>query len=63
MMSNIAIYIIDYNACLEYLTKYVSKAESISDIARDTFVSVVENLNQTEQICYSEIGDKICRQK
>ena len=40
--------IIDYNACLEYLAKYASKAEKISDVARDAFVSVVEKLNGTE---------------
>ncbi|XP_066921730.1 uncharacterized protein [Clytia hemisphaerica] len=42
--------IIDYNACLEYLAKYASKAEKISDVARDAFVSVVENLKGTEQM-------------
>lgn len=42
--------IIDYNACLEYLAKYASKAEKISDVARDAFVSVIENLKGTEQM-------------
>ena len=42
--------IIDNNACLEYLAKYASKSENISDVARDAFVSVVENLKGTEQM-------------
>ena len=42
--------IIDYNACLEYLAKYASKAEKISDVARDAFVSVFENLKGNEQM-------------
>lgn len=42
--------IVDFNACLEYLAKYASKAEKISDVARDAFVSVVENLNGNEQM-------------
>ena len=42
--------IIDYNACLEYLAKYASKSEKISDVARDAFISVVENLKGTEQM-------------
>lgn len=41
--------IIDYNACLEYIAKYASKAEKISDVARNAFVSVVENLKGTEE--------------
>ena len=36
--------IIDHHACIEYLAKYASKAEKMSSVARDTFVSVVNNL-------------------
>ena len=36
--------VIDYHSCLEYLTKYASKAEKISSVARDAFVSVVTKL-------------------
>ena len=37
--------IIDYHSCVEYLTKYASKAEKLSSVARDAFVSVVTNHN------------------
>ena len=37
--------VIDYHSCIEYLTKYTSKAETLSAVARDSFVSVVTKLN------------------
>ena len=36
---------IDYHSCVEYLTKYASKAEKLSNVARDAFVSVVNKLD------------------
>ena len=42
--------IIDYTACLEYLAKYASKPEKLSDVVRDAFVHVVDNLKGTEHI-------------
>ena len=36
--------IIDYHSCVEYLTKYASKAEKLSTVVRDAFTSVVSNL-------------------
>ena len=36
--------IIDYHSCVEYLTKYASKAEKLSDVVRDAFTSVVSKL-------------------
>ena len=35
--------IIDYPSCVEYLTKYTSKAEKLSSVARYAFVSVITN--------------------
>ena len=37
--------IIDYHSCVEYLTKYTSKAEKLSSVARNAFVSVITNHN------------------
>ena len=37
--------VIDYHSCVEYLTKYASKAEKLSNVARDAFVSVVNKLD------------------
>ena len=39
--------IVDYKACLEYLSKYASKSEKLSDVARDAFVSIIGNSNKT----------------
>ena len=36
--------IIGYQSCVEYLTKYASKAEKLSTVVRDAFTSVVTNL-------------------
>ena len=36
--------IIDYHSCVEYLTKYASKAEKLSTVVRDAFTFVVSNL-------------------
>ena len=33
--------IMDYHACVEYLTKYASKAEKMSTVAKDTLISVL----------------------
>ena len=41
---------IDYTACLEYITKYASKSEKISNVVKETFTSVVQNLKGTEDI-------------
>ena len=38
--------VIDYHSCVEYLTKYASKAEKLSNVARDAFVSVVNKLDE-----------------
>ena len=38
--------IIDHHACIEYLAKYASKAEKLSSIARDAFVSVISNIQE-----------------
>ena len=35
--------ILDYHACLEYLTKYASKGEKISAVVKDAFVSVISS--------------------
>ena len=37
--------IIDYHSCIEYLTKYTSKAENLSSVVRDAFVSVISKLS------------------
>ena len=42
--------IIDYTACLEYIAKYASKSEKISNVAKEAFTSVVKNLKGTEDI-------------
>ena len=38
--------IIDHNVCIEYLAKYTSKAENLSSISRDAFVSVISNTQE-----------------
>ena len=38
--------IIDHHACIEYLAKYASKAEKLSSVARDAFVSVIRNIQE-----------------
>ncbi|XP_066915540.1 uncharacterized protein [Clytia hemisphaerica] len=40
--------ILDHNACLNYIVKYASKAEKISDVAKEAFTSVIENLSGEE---------------
>ena len=37
--------VINYHSCLEYLTKYASKGERLSSVARDAFISVVSKLS------------------
>ena len=37
--------IIDYHACVEYLAKYASKAEKMSDITKDSFTSIVSTMD------------------
>ncbi|XP_065061670.1 LOW QUALITY PROTEIN: uncharacterized protein LOC135688681 [Rhopilema esculentum] len=39
--------VIDYHACIEYLAKYTSKGEKISNVARDAFISVVRSIKST----------------
>ena len=51
--------IIDYNACLEYLTKYASKGESLSSVARDAFVSVVNNAAATNSLSNRSLCQKL----
>ena len=38
--------VVDYHSCVEYLTKYASKSEKLLTVARDSFLLVVNNLNQ-----------------
>ena len=38
--------VIDYNSCLEYLTKYASKPKKISSVAKDAFVHVANSVNE-----------------
>ena len=38
---------IDYHACVEYLAKYTSKGETISNVARDAFLSVVKSTSHS----------------
>ena len=38
--------IIDHNACIEYLVKYVSKPEKLSSIARNAFASVYKQYSR-----------------
>ena len=40
--------IIDYTACLEYIAKYASKSDKLSNVVKEAFTSVVQNLNGTE---------------
>ena len=40
--------ILDHNACLNYIAKYASKAEKISDVAKEAFTSVIGNLSGKE---------------
>jgi len=40
--------ILDHNACLNYIAKYASKAEEISDVAENAFTSVMKNLSGKE---------------
>ena len=40
--------IIDSNACLEYISKYATKAEKVSDVAREAFNNVLCNVNQND---------------
>ena len=40
--------ILDHNACLNYIAKYASKAEIISDVAKNAFSSVIKNLSGKE---------------
>ena len=56
---------IDYHSCIEYLTKYAAKAEKISNVARDAFVSVVNkfdnHMNGTKaikQLMMKAIGER-----
>ena len=42
--------IIDYTACLEYIAKYASKSERISNVVKEAFTSVVQNLKGTEDM-------------
>lgn len=39
--------VIDHHACVEYLAKYAAKGEKMSSIARDAFVAVMSNINDT----------------
>lgn len=36
--------IIDYHSCLEYISKYASKGEKMSTVARDVFTSVLNEI-------------------
>ena len=38
--------VIDYHSCLEYFTNYASKAEKLSNVARDAFISVVNKADR-----------------
>ena len=42
--------IIAYTACLEYIAKYASKAEKISSVVQSAFISIVQNLQGTEDV-------------
>lgn len=49
--ANIDIHTIsDYNTCLEYIANYASKAEKMLPVVQDTFTSVIQNLQGTEDI-------------
>ena len=39
--------ILDYHACIEYLCKYAAKGEPRSNMLKNTFNSVVRNLNSS----------------
>ena len=40
--------ILDHNAYLNYIAKYASKAEKVSDVAKEAFLSVINNLSGKE---------------
>ena len=40
--------ILDHNACLNYIAKYASKAEYISDVAKSAFMNVMKNISGKE---------------
>ena len=40
--------IIDHHACLEYIAKYASKAEKISDVVKDAFNKVMTQTTETD---------------
>ena len=42
--------VIDHHACIEYLAKYATKSEKMSSIARNAFVAVVSNLQETSSV-------------
>lgn len=40
--------VIDYHACVEYFTKYASKGEKLSTVAKDAFANVAIKINEQE---------------
>jgi len=40
--------IIDHYACLEYIAKYVSKSEKISQVVKDAFTKVIRQTTETD---------------
>lgn len=58
--------VIDYHACLEYLTKYTAKSEKTSEVAKQAFSKVVNNLDHTsddtskatKQLMMKSVGER-----
>ena len=57
--------ILDHNACLNYIAKYASKAEKISDVAKEAFISVMKNASGQEsagnifrKLIISSVGER-----
>ena len=42
--------VVDYSACLEYLVKYISKAERISSVVIIVFTNIVTNLTESNDV-------------
>ena len=57
--------VIDYHACLEYLVKYISKAEKASSVVKNAFTNIITKMNDTtdtpsalKQILLKTVGQR-----
>ena len=52
--------IIDYHSCLEYISKYASKSEKMSSVARDVYMSALNEISN-DSTCHRVIKNLMMR--